>query len=338
MGSSRRAIVAALALVLSLSTAAAVQAQPHQPTPQELESAANLYKQGKELRAQGDILGALEKLRAAHALGNTPVTGIELARTYVVVSKLVEAHQVCLGVVHLPVAPDETEKSATARRDAQQLADELKPRIPTLVVRVSGASPGEAVHVIIDGAAVPDAALAEPQKVDPGRHEVVVHAGTGPTAREAKASAQIDESQTGDVAVVLPPAPEVPPDQQPPEEHKSRWSTLAIVGFSVTGAGVVVGTIAGLFALAKANDLPRLCNGDYCDNSNGGVDELHAAQTAAHVSEVGFEVAAVGVAFGIAGLIIGPSKPSPSPAPPSSGGVIVKPWVSFGAAGVHGSF
>jgi hypothetical protein len=338
MGSSRRALVATLALVLSLPVAADARAQPHEPTPQELESAANLYKQGKELRAQGDILGALEKLRAAHALGNTPVTGIELARTYVVVSKLVEARQVCLGVIHLPVAPDETEKSATARLDAQQLADELKPRIPTLVVKVSGASPGEPVHMIIDGAPVPDAALNEPQKVDPGRHEVVVRAGVGPTAREARASTQIDESQTGEVAVVLPPAPEVPPDQLPPEETKSRWSPLAIIGFSVTGAGVVVGTVAGLFALSKANQLPGLCPNNQCDNTNGGIDTLHAAQTGAHISEVGVEVAAVGAAFGIAGLLIGRGQPASQPPPPSSGAVSVKPWVSFGAAGVHGSF
>src|SRR5258708_1177786 len=111
-------------------------AQQHNASAQELETARTLYKEGKELRAKGDLPGALEKFQAAHALGNTPVTGIELARTYALVGQIVEARETCLYIARMPVAPDETEKSAEARADAAKLAEELRPRIPTLLVRV----------------------------------------------------------------------------------------------------------------------------------------------------------------------------------------------------------
>src|SRR5260221_7276029 len=110
---------AALVLALAVTFGSPMAlAQSHTPTAQELETARSLYKEGKALRARGDLRGALEKLRAAHALGNTPVTGIELARTYATAGKLVDAREVCLGIARTAVASDETEKSAEARAEA----------------------------------------------------------------------------------------------------------------------------------------------------------------------------------------------------------------------------
>src|ERR1019366_10325032 len=142
--------------------------------------------EGKELRAAGDLPGAIGKLQAAHALGNTPVTGIELARTYATAGKLVEGREVALQVARIPVASDETEKSADARAEAAKLAEDLRPRIPTLTARVSGVGPDEVMHLSIDGAAVPDVAVREPQKVNPGKHEVVVRVGDGAAVGEAR--------------------------------------------------------------------------------------------------------------------------------------------------------
>ena len=42
----------------------------------------------------------------------------------------------------MPVASDETEKSVEARADAAKLAEELRPRIPTVQVRIAGLGPG----------------------------------------------------------------------------------------------------------------------------------------------------------------------------------------------------
>ncbi len=84
----------------------------------DLEAARTLYREGKALRAQGDLVGALSKLKAAHELGRTPITGLELARTYEMLHLLVEARATCLDVATIPVASDETERSVTARSES----------------------------------------------------------------------------------------------------------------------------------------------------------------------------------------------------------------------------
>src|SRR5262245_49543355 len=71
--SKRRLALLSFTVALGLPSSAAAQR-----TAQDIESARQLYNQGIALRDQGDLKGALEKFRAAHALGNTPVTGIEL--------------------------------------------------------------------------------------------------------------------------------------------------------------------------------------------------------------------------------------------------------------------
>jgi hypothetical protein len=311
---------------------AVAQASP--PTAQELETARSLYKQGKELRASGDLRGALEKFQAAHALGNTPVTGIELARTYVLVGRIVEAREVCLYIARMPVAPDETEKSAEARAEAIKVADDLKPRIPTLVVRVKGLVPGEAVHVSIDGTLVPDAAMSEPQKVNPGKHTVIVRAGDG---REVEGVPDAAEGQAAEVALTLPapaPAPPLAPAPAPPPPLvESPPSPLVKIGVSVAAVAGAVGVLAGLVALNKRSELNQACNQTLCDSAHGGAGDLATAYSWATVSTVSFAVAGAGVATAVAGVLS-----RGHPAAPGQGGARVIPWIGPGAAGIHGRF
>jgi hypothetical protein len=217
----RNSLALLILLALALARPPTALAQPRAPSPQDLETARTLYKEGKELRAHGDLPGALEKLQAAHALGNTPVTGIELARTYAMVGQLVEARETCLSIARMSVAPDETEKSADARVAAAKLAEALRPRIPTLIVRVAGLAPGQGAHVSIDGEDVPDAAVGEPLKVDPGKHEVAVHTGEGDAARDGGATVELEEGKTGEVTITLPP-PLAPPAAPPPVSQPTR--------------------------------------------------------------------------------------------------------------------
>src|SRR5512143_1729383 len=113
MTSSKRIFAALLATALFAPAALAAN-----PSAEDFATARALYKEGKDLRAAGDLKGALEKLKAAHALGHTPITGIELARTQVQLGLLVEARETCLGVARLAVESDETGRSADARKDA----------------------------------------------------------------------------------------------------------------------------------------------------------------------------------------------------------------------------
>ena len=131
MTSSSRA--ASLCLLAAFVLAGVAHAQ-REPTPADLETARDLYKQGRDLEKKGDLKGALEKLRAAHAVGRTPLTAIELARVEVQLGMVVEAREVCLGVARMPVASDESARSATARKDAAKLAEDLKAKVATVIV------------------------------------------------------------------------------------------------------------------------------------------------------------------------------------------------------------
>src|SRR5580658_3205648 len=125
-----------------------------QPSAVDVAQARDLFNQGLRLREKGDANGAVEKLKAAHALANTPITGLELGKTYELVGKLVEAREVLLSIGRLPVQPSETARSTAARIEAARLAEDLRPRIPTLTVKITGA-PASAVTVSIDDAPIP---------------------------------------------------------------------------------------------------------------------------------------------------------------------------------------
>jgi hypothetical protein len=336
--SSRRAVVLALVLsVPSVGTAGPARAQAHSPTAQELETARSLYKEGKELRARGDLRGALEKLRAAHALGNTPVTGIELARTQVQVGQIVEARELCLYIARMPVADDETEKSREARADAAKLGEELRPRIPTLRVKVEGLPAGEVAHLFIDGGAVPDAALGEPQKVDPGKHTVAIRVGEGAAARGADGEGVVAEGQAGEVTLTVPPRPVVAPPVlavEPPPEPPTRTGPLLVkLGFGAAVAGGAVGLLAGITALNKKGQLATECNAaKQCDDSTGGSSDLATARTWATVSTVAFVVGGAGVVLGVIGLVTGKG------AGDKRDQAMISPWIGAGAAGLDGRF
>jgi hypothetical protein len=323
-----------LALAATLGCPLAL-AQPHTPTAQELETARTLYKEGKVLRAQGDLRGALEKLRAAHALGNTPVTGIELARTYATAGKLVEAREVCLGIARTPVASDETEKSVDARAEAARLAEELRPRIATLVVDVTGLAAGEAAHLTIDGVAVQDVAETQEQKVDPGVHDLVARAGEGAAARELRGVVELKEGQSQRITLAFPAPPaEAPPAEVPPAEprepEKHEHSRLVPIGLATAIAGVAVGSVAGLVALTKRSELDGECPGGKCDTPNGGRNDLRAAYAWATVSTVSFVIGGVGTLTAVVGFVTNQEDR------PTRTGVSL--WVGTGGAGLHGRF
>jgi hypothetical protein len=170
-------------------------------TAADLETARSLFREGRDLRAKGDLLGALEKLKAAHAAGRTPITGMELARTHAMVGQLVEAREVALDVARIPVAADETERSAEARTEAAHLAESLRERIPTLTVHVTGAPAGAVPQVFVDGEELPAALIGEPRKLDPGAHVIAVRAPDGATAMSR---ATVAERDAQEVAIAYP--------------------------------------------------------------------------------------------------------------------------------------
>lgn len=295
------------------------------PSAADLESARTLYKQGRELKAAGHLTQAIEKLKAAHALGRTPVTGIELARAHLDASHLADAREIALDVARIPVAADETDKSAQARRDAAVLAEQVKPRIPTLVTKIVTVTASSAELVVtIDGAPVPAQAVLEPHKLNPGTHDVRAHYEGGD---EVRATIVLLEGETKSVELA-PPPPKVTVKRGGLDRGKSMAPTY--IAFGVAGAGVTLGTIAGLVTLSDAKDLENQCSrvagGRYqCPRALWG--KLDEASMLGTVSTIGFIVAGAAAAFGLGWWIFGPER-----------GVEVRPVVGLGTVGIHATF
>jgi hypothetical protein len=341
MISSSRGRLAAALLALSLALPSVALAQ--QPSAADMETARQLYKQGRELKAKGDLKGALEKLLAAHAVGRTPLTGIELARVEVELGMVVEAREVCLSIARTPVASDESKRSADARVAAAALAEELKAKVATIVIRLVGTAPGDKVTLAIDGIIIPDVALAEPRKVDPGRHSLAAHLEGG---EDARVSVDVTAAETKEVTLAPPPAPVVaqapvkPVDQSsivtqppsPPERHPVS-NAFAVTGFAVGSVGVIVGAVTGAFAIAAKGQLTNECIGAlHC--LPGSYDKLDSARAEAAVSTGAFIVGGVGLLVGALALALrghGSSRERGHT-------VMVVPVLGVGTVGAAGAF
>ena len=333
--------VRALALAFWLAMAASAPAAWAQPTAGDMETARTLYQEGKQLRDAGDLAGALEKFKAAHALGRTPITGINLAEAYEAVGSLVEARETCLSILRISVQPNETQRSTEAREQARALAKRLEPRIPSVVVAVTGLEPGVAPKVVIDGHELPPAAVGLVRKVNPGKHEVVANA---PGYYEARESFSVKEAERTNVELTLqkappgalppplpgPTRPAPPPAPGRDRERASGMSPLAVTGFIVAGSGAAVGTLAGLLAMSKASDLESACNADkQCPPDSQS--DIDSGRTFGTVSTVAFGLAAVGLTVGIFSLASDDADERQEVGK-------VTPWLGIGSAGMRGVF
>lgn len=327
----RLALISAVASVTLVAAPRDVSAQPA-ASAADLETARELIVKGRELRDKGDLPGALEKLRAAHALAHTPITGIELARTHVALKQPLEARDVCLGIGRMPVTREETSRSKEARDEAAKIAEDMRPKIASITVKVK-APAGRAVVVKIDDVVVPVAGL-EGRKVNPGKHVVTARIDEG---AEARADVEVSEGGTKEIAL----EPEVPkavarrPDESPTVPKPSEWveekriSPLVPIGFAVGAAGVAVGSVAGILAVSKKADLQ--C-GDNRECRGTAASDLTTARAMADVSTVAFVVGGVGVVVGVAGLL------SPSTVRVRKGSLTLEPYVAGAGGGFHGTF
>jgi len=312
----------------------------------DIESARQLYNQGIELRDKGDLKGALEKLKAAHALGNTPITGVDLCKVHASLGQPVEAREVCLGVGRIPPFANETSRSQEARAEAARVAEEVRARIASVRIKVTGVPPGREPTVTVDGSAVPPAALGEPRAVDPGMHTIVAKIGTGP---EARSSIQLREGETKEITlpVQAPPEEARPPafagaapayePAAPPPRERSGGSGLATAGFVIAGVGVGIGAAAGIVALSGKSDLDEKCIDKICGRADH--DDLHTAETWGTVSTVAFVVGGAGLVLGLYGVLSSsrssPSAVLPRPRPARAS---ITPDFGPGGVGLHGSF
>lgn len=318
------------------------------PSPADVATARELYKQGADALEAGNAKLAADKLSQAWALVQTPVIGLDLARAQTALGHLVEAREAALSVQRLAVAHDETARSSEARGDAAKIAAQLEPRIPHVTLDVRNLAGHEAT-VKLDGEVVPAAALSVARQANPGSHVAVVDTDDG---RHAESTVQLAERESKSIVLELgePHAPATvtpttrteaqrpppPPLQTAPvtPERSGGLSPLVWIGIATGGVGLATGAITGAFAMSEASSLDSHCQlvGDVhvCDPT--GSSHLATANALATVSTIGFVVAGAGIAVLVTGLALGPSHKSTA-----SKSAWVMPFIGP-VSGVRGAF
>jgi hypothetical protein len=339
----------ALAAGLLVPRAASAQAAPGTaPSAADLESARELFKEARELRQKGDSKTALERFKAAHAYGQTPVTGLELGRTHMELGELVEAREIFLGVGRLKIASDETEKSASARTEAAELAEKVRPRIPTIMVKLTSVAPDAHPVVLVDGAPIPVVSNGAVRKVNPGAHVVVVRPGGAaaganggtagaPGGPEERRDVVLAEGESKDLVVDLAGSSAAAHDAGSGDAGASgqrKISPLTWVGLGLGVAGLGTGAVAGVIALGKASDVTKACTGTRCPPS--AKNTVDGGRTAATISTVGFAAGLAGVGLAAVGwFVLSPRTTQPGA---RARGLQVIPVVARDGVGLAGAF
>lgn len=304
------ALVAALALPAILALPSVAHAEP---SLSDRETARSLMDDGDAKRDKNDLKGALKSYEAADAIMHVPTTGLEVAKTQVQLGLLLEARETMGRVLRTLPKPGEPPAFATARKQVEQLNTEVGARIPSVIVQIANAEPGQPVVVVFDGEVVPPAAASAPRKVNPGKHVVQARSGSLDKSEEIV----VAEKETKTVTIDLKAASVATTAQPPPEDTTPGKSPLPKIlvfgGFGLGVVGVAIGTITGLSSISKVDDVKKDCNGNSCPPSRE--DDLDSARSLGTVSTIAFIAGGIGIGAGVLGLVLlGKQNNEPPPA------------------------
>lgn len=294
-----------------------------------------MLEDGARLLEAKDYLTALEVYRRADALAKSPATMLGMGRANEAMGRLIDARAAYESAAGLEVQASEPEAHAAARREAGERLAAISPKIPSLVVKVSGVPAGSAPpSVMIDGLEL--ASPLEGRKVDPGKRAIEVRL-TG--FRTATSEVDVSPGERRVVEVALTPerdADTVKADLAAAVASASyhdatdRSAAFVRVGIGVLAVGALVGSAFGLLSLSRASAAEDHCDGaGRC--SPDARSDIDTSITYANVSNVSFVVAGAGAGLVLYGLFT-------RPAPRTGQGVTVRPILGAGAAGLSGSF
>ncbi len=338
MGSERRLLLAAIAASMLLATTAHAQ-----PTAVDREMARSLMDQGYDLKRKGDLKEALKRFKAADDVMHVPTTALPLAQVQADLGLLVEARDtLAASLRRTPEKPNDPQPFKVARADGEKLDASLARRVPALVITLRDLPAGDTPTIDVDGIEVPADAVGLPRPLDPGHHVVAVK------SKHAQGRQEIDvkegEQKAVEVALAVVAAePEAQPQAAPqPEEPaspaKSHSPTaLTWVGIAVGGAGLATGVATGILSLSKKSAVQSECTNDICGPGQPQSD-LHAWNTFSLVSTIGFAAAGAGAALAVITLVVGHEEPAAPASTPPESGLLVRPWIGAGSAGLAGTF
>ncbi len=293
----------ALPLALLLATGSAMAAGPDARA-----KARALADHGYSLFEAGKFVEAQSELEQAEALFHAPTLLVAIARCQAATGKLLAARATYQKVADEKLPRLASEAFKEAQRGAPGEIAALDRRIPTLAVEISGAPPGSAARVTVDGVEVADP--LKPAVLDPGVHTVVVtREGSAPVSRTVTLVEMARERVVVDLAapvLVAPPGDPV----APPPSGRPAWFVPAVASFAAGGALLAIGIGTGVSAASSASAIKDRCGGDRC--GPGEASNLSSAKAVAGVSTAGFVVGGAALAAGVVLVVWKPGAKGPA--------------------------
>jgi hypothetical protein len=341
-------LVSAL-LVIAAHLPGQVQAQ-QQPSAADRTTARRLGNEGVIALKNGDFDTAADRFERANDLVNAPSFLVLLARARTGQGRLVEAYEIYRTIIREGVQPDKPEAFKRALTEAKAEVKLLEPRLAWVAVNVVGARP-EQVEVTLNGSVIPSAALGAQRPADPGTLRIEAKAEG---FRTVEKTLELTEGQHPAPIELrleeLPkPAASLPVRMAEPvmtadggEPGFMSQSTLGYVALGLGAAGLAVGTVTGILAINRRQELDDFdcyaTAGDTCFLANeeetvnavvSAEEDLDTFSTAATIS---FIAGGALTATGLILLITAPDEPA------SAEGATIRPFVGFGSVGAVGTF
>jgi hypothetical protein len=252
---------------------------------------------------------------------------------------LLEAVEAYVRTTQIAVPSGAPEQFAEAISAARQEERALRPRIPTLTLRVDGVSGHDPnLKVSINGHAIGAAQFGQAQRLNPGTYRITGSLGGN---RSDTAEVVLSEGQKASVVLNLaapslsPPAPVIrsisaePSDA--PATHGSSLRMAALISGGIGVAGLGAGVVTGLMAVSKHEQADSACEDKVCAAEGKGPGLVEDFRSMRTLSTIFYGVGAAGVAAGVVFWFLAPSDADPSQA-------AIAPWVSGKTLGVQGAF
>ncbi len=317
-----------------------------EPSSADRATARTLAQEGYVALKDKDYSTAADRFARALALVHAPTLLRDLARAQVGLGRLVDAHETYSLIIREGVASNAPQPWVKALADAKAEIAPITPRLPWITITVTGPAHPK---VTIDGAPIAEASLGVKRPTDPGRHEIRAMAQGYYTAKK---TITVKEGESVKIAFELEDAP---PDAAPKDEEETGnvsvanvvdppWRKPVTIGaLALGGAGIVLGSVTGILAMTKRNQLVTDCPNGRCGVSHKG--DLETYHTLGTVSTIGFVAGGVAAGAGVVLLLVKPQSLVQQQPNNQSGQTQAtrssfrwSPFVSIGSAGVEGTF
>jgi hypothetical protein len=317
------------ALVASALLLAAPAARADTVDASARSTARKLGQEAAKLYEAGSYAAALEKFNTADSLVPAPTLGLYAARCLARLGLLVEASERYLEVTRMQLDRAALPVMRKAQVDAVSERDKLLPTIPMLDVRLEGPQ-GDGVLVTVDDKPLLPGLLGEKRPIDPGKHVAVAKRADTSVRQEV----MLAPGGTAQIVLLMPALPAAPVATTPPL-RVAGW-----VGVGVGAAGAVLAAVSGAITIAVGQSLLGECTAGnkMCPTTASG--RIATYHLTGKLTTVGLITGVVGLGFGIPAVVLSPKaayvSPDGSPAPAPK--AMIAPWITWGGAGVRGTF